>query len=79
MKETAKDKLHSLLNVIFYVMIVINFIFPISLVTLCVIAMNHLENQHWSIVWAIRVSLALAIVETLAQVMRTVKLFRTKK
>lgn len=79
MKETAKEKLHSLLNVIFYVMIVINFIFPISLVTLCVIAMNHLENQHWSIVWAIRVSLALAIVETLAQVMRTVKLFRTKK
>lgn len=79
MKETAKDKLHSLLNVIFYVMIVINFIFPISLVTLCVIAMNHLENQHWSIVWAIRVSLALAIVETLAQVMRTVKLFRNKK
>lgn len=79
MKETAKEKLHSLLNVIFYVMIVINFIFPISLVTLCVIAMNHLENQHWSIVWAIRVSLALAIVETLAQVMRTVKLCRTKK
>lgn len=79
MKETAKDKLHSLLNVIFYVMIVINFIFPISLVTLCVIAMNHLENLHWSIVWAVRVSLALAIVEALAQVMRTVKLFRKKK
>lgn len=79
MKETAKEKLHSLLNIIFYVMIVINFIFPISLVTLCVIAQDHLENQHWSIVWAVRVSLALAIVETLAQVMRTLKLFRNKK
>jgi hypothetical protein len=79
MKENSKEKLHSILNIIFYVMIVINFIFPISLVTLCVIAQDHLENQHWSIIWAVRVSLALAIVETIAQLIRTVKLFKNKK
>lgn len=79
MKENAKEKLHSFLNLIFYVMVTVNFIFPISLVTLCTIALSHLENTHWSIDWAIRVSLCLAIVETCAQIIRTVKLFRNKK
>jgi hypothetical protein len=79
MKENAKEKLHSFLNLIFYVMVAVNFIFPISLVTLCTIALDHLENVHWSIDWAIRVSLCLAIVEACAQLIRTVKLFRNKK
>ena len=79
MKETAKDKLHSFLNLIFYVLVAVNFIFPISLVTLCTIALDHLENVHWSVNWAIRVSLCLAVVETCAQLIRTVKLFKNKK
>jgi hypothetical protein len=79
MKETAKAKLHSFLNIIFYVMVTVNFIVPISLFALCTIALGHLENQHWSIDWAVRVSLCLAIVETCAQIIRTVKLFRNKK
>jgi hypothetical protein len=79
MKETAKAKLHSFLNIIFYVMVTVNFIVPISLLALCTIALDHLENQHWSIDWAVRVSLCLAIVETIAQIIRTVKLFRNKK
>lgn len=79
MKETAKEKLHSFLNLIFYVMVVVNFIFPISLVALCAIALDHLENVHWSVNWAIRVSLCLAVVETCAQLIRTVKLFKNKK
>jgi hypothetical protein len=79
MKETAKEKLHSFLNIIFYVMVTVNFIVPISLLALCAIALGHLENQHWSIEWAIRVSLCLAIVETCAQIIRTIKLFKKKK
>ena len=79
MKETSKAKLHSFLNIIFYVMVTVNFIVPISLLALCTIALGHLENQHWSINWAVRVSLCLAIVETCAQIIRTVKLFRNKK
>jgi len=79
MKETAKAKLHSFLNIIFYVMVTVNFIVPISLLALCTIALGHLENQHWSIDWAVRVSLCLAIVETCAQIIRTAKLFRNKK
>ena len=79
MKETAKAKLHSFLNIIFYVMVTVNFIVPISLLALCTIALGHLENQHWSINWAVRVSLCLAVVEACAQLIRTVKLFRNKK
>lgn len=79
MKESAKEKLHSFLNIVFYVMVVVNFIVPISLLTLCAIALNHLENQHWSIEWAVRISLCLAIVETIAQLIRTIKLFKNKK
>ena len=79
MKETAKEKLHSFLNIIFYVMVTVNFIVPISLLALCTIALGHLENQHWSIEWADRVSLCLAVVEACAQLIRTVKLFRNKK
>lgn len=79
MKEPAKAKLHSFLNIIFYVMVTVNFIVPISLLALCSIALGHLENQHWSVDWAVRISLCLAVVETCAQVIRTVKLFKNKK
>lgn len=79
MKKTAKEKLHSILNIIFYVMVVVNLIVPVSLVTLCTIALNHLENLHWSVEWAVKVSLCLAVVETCAQLIRTIKLFKSKK
>ena len=79
MKQTAKEKLHSILNVIFYVMVTVNIIVPISLFTLCTIALSHLENLHWSVEWTVRVSLCLAVVETIAQLIRTIKLFKNKK
>lgn len=79
MKNTAKEKLHSVLNIIFYLMVTVSFIVPLMLVALCIVASSHLENQHWSVEWAIRVSLCLAIVETFAQILRTIKLFKNKK
>lgn len=79
MKKTAKERLHSILNIIFYVMVTVNLIVPVSLVTLCTIALNHLEKLHWSVEWAVKVSLCLAIVELIAQLIRTVKLFKDKK
>jgi len=79
MRKTAKEKLHSILNVIFYVMVTINLIVPISLFTVCTIALSHLENLHWSVEWAVKISLCLAVVETIAQLIRTVKLFKNKK
>lgn len=79
MKKTAKEKLHSILNVIFYVMVTVNLIVPVSLFTVCTIALSHLENLHWSVEWAVKISLCLAVVETIAQLIRTVKLFKTKK
>jgi len=79
MKKTAKEKLHSILNVIFYIMVTVNLIVPVSLFTVCTIALSHLENLHWSVEWAVKISLCLAVVETIAQLIRTVKLFKNKK
>lgn len=79
MKDSAKSKLHSFLNAIFYIIVTVNFIVPLSLLALSTFALSYIDNVHWSVEWTVKVSLALAIVEAIAQIIRTVKLFKNKK
>ena len=79
MNNEAKERLHKILNGIYYLAIFLNFVIPVSMVVLCAIAISHYENTHWSIRTALNLTAGFSTIEVIAQIRKAAKNKRDNK
>ena len=71
MKDLAKQRLHKILNLIYYLLVIANFAFPVAIMTVSGIAISKSGNLHWSIKWTAMLTFFFAAFEFFSQIRRT--------
>jgi hypothetical protein len=78
MSQETKPKLHKFLFVLYYALVAINFIVPLTLVAVSAEALSRVDGLHWTVRWTVWLTFVFSIVEFMSQLHRTVKQHKGK-
>lgn len=73
MNNGAKERLHKILNVLYYIIVSVNLILPVFLTTIGIIAILNLANSHWSVKLLSWLTLFFSSIELISQLKRFAK------
>lgn len=78
MNNTAKERLHKILNVLYYIIVTVNIMMPVFLTTVSTIAVLHLKESHWSIKLITWASLIFSAISLVILIKKSLNIKRTK-